>query len=458
MACVARCQEKDAIFTAAAICHSSRVGHCSASCRRSGVPKRRAGRNAWRQKVDRNCVEQISVSHVSNNLSASKLHVGYCSGAFLHFVALTSPLAGTRSFILQGHCFFAFTFPHERTCRVDVWRRLRDVVAAGYGPLSVNADFQLRAAVSEKAEDPHPGRACLRSGPIADLYAGRHYANAWVFWECFWAFETVESLSAPLGSSRLLKECRYLSKSCTVPCSSVVRMQRSTCTDNMAAYQRAEAFSRIYQAAVWPGLLSLSGPGSDPFHPMARLALSALDMVVDALGIGSILDAACGDAGWMVAHFLGRRPNVQYTGIDIVKHVVDQNRERYPRYDFLLADLCNFSTGNILPQVDLVFSKETLNHMYVQDAVAAVRTLQTTGARYLVVNIHRGAPNLLGEKKGGHQNYAPYDFALPPFNLCKLHKLVDCNSDDWTEYSLFALQSMVIEQQQVGPETGSQQG
>merc|ERR1719336_1269234 len=73
---------------------------------------------------------------------------------------------------------------------------------------------------------------------------------------------------------------------------------------------KAEAFTEIYRQHAWPGIVSKSGPGSDPFHPMVRIALAALDMAVDAFGVRSILDAACGDAGWMHSLFLKRRPGV----------------------------------------------------------------------------------------------------------------------------------------------------
>merc|ERR1712137_970803 len=95
--------------------------------------------------------------------------------------------------------------------------------------------------------------------------------------------------------------------------------------------------------------------------------------------------------------------------------------------------------ASVLPAVDLVFSKETLNHMVVQDALRAVQRLQTTGCGYLLTNITRGAPNFKGVSKGGHMNYAHYDYELPPFCLRKLAPLVEISKEDWTEFALFSL-------------------
>jgi len=216
--------------------------------------------------------------------------------------------------------------------------------------------------------------------------------------------------------------------------------QAAPVKDFRDSLSKAEAFEQIYKKAVWPGIISKSGPGSDPFHPMVRIAISALDAVVDALGITSMLDAACGDAGWITAHFLARRPGLVYVGTDIVAHVVEECRRAHPSLRFLLADLGDPADKTELPAVDLVFSKETLNHMFVQDAVRALQRLQGTGAKYLVTNITRGAPNNRGALKLTHANYFPYDYSLPPFNLVKLARLADVNIDDWSEFALFRLQ------------------
>eukprot|EP00435_Cladocopium_sp_Y103_P044849 s353_g12.t1 len=178
------------------------------------------------------------------------------------------------------------------------------------------------------------------------------------------------------------------------------------------------------------------GEGSDPFHPMVRIAITVLDMVVDMLGATSMLDAACGDAAWIATAFLSRRPQVKYTGVDIVSHVIediagesiedDENQRRFPSLRFLTADL----SGTSLPAADFVFSKETLNHMFLKDAVQALSAFRASGNRYLVTNIHRGAPNNQGATKGHHAHYAPYDYTLHPFNLRKLCPLLAINEED----------------------------
>eukprot|EP00439_Symbiodinium_sp_Y106_P058633 s3096_g8.t1 len=188
---------------------------------------------------------------------------------------------------------------------------------------------------------------------------------------------------------------------------------------------------------------------------MVRIAVTAIDMALDLLAARSLLDAACGDAAWMVTAVLSRR-SVQYTGVDIVQHVVEENQRSFPSHRFLAADC---SSNVELPPADVVFSKdliaqgstrletvpgwargaqvrmlqqETLNHMFVEDAVQALKCFRRS-SRYLVTNIHRGAPNNRGASKGHHAHYVPYDFSLPPFNLRKLCQLVMASAASQTQ-------------------------
>ncbi|CAE7876813.1 ATPSCKMT [Symbiodinium sp. KB8] len=197
---------------------------------------------------------------------------------------------------------------------------------------------------------------------------------------------------------------------------------------------KAERDLRKAETECWKEEFFPVSAMSDPFHPMVRIAVTAIDMALDLLAARSLLDAACGDAAWMVAAVLSRR-SVQYTGVDIVQHVTEENQRSFPSHRFIAADC---SSNAELPQADVVFSKETLNHMFVEDAVQALKCFRRS-SRYLVTNIHRGAPNNLGASKGHHAHYVPYDFSLPPFNLRKLCQLVPINHEDWTEFALFAL-------------------
>eukprot|EP00933_Yihiella_yeosuensis_P032696 TRINITY_DN26326_c0_g1_i1.p1 TRINITY_DN26326_c0_g1~~TRINITY_DN26326_c0_g1_i1.p1 ORF type:complete len:476 (-),score=89.21 TRINITY_DN26326_c0_g1_i1:81-1448(-) len=365
-----------------------------------------------------------------------------CNSSNLIFGALRRWRRGTRLFSLQGLEFYAFTSPHEDTAQIAIWRRLGDAVDAGYS--SLDPSVPCRVGIVNPGESFAPGKHASRVGAFADLYMRKVFdRNELIYWESFWAPISKDPISRgssgeatfrPLITRDALTKAHERSSGSNFP----NPLEAARTEDTGVSCSKAEAFSEIYRKGIWPGLFSRSGPGSDPFHPMVRVAITALDMAIDVLGVRSMLDAACGDAEWIAQSFLKRRPEVVYTGIDIVSSVIEENQRRHPALRFYTLDLSDPSSSSTLPKgIDLVFSKETLNHMFVEDAVSALQQLQSTGARYLVTNITRGSPNNLGAKKRHHANYAQYDYSLPPFNLRKLARLVDLNREDWTEFALF---------------------
>lgn len=202
------------------------------------------------------------------------------------------------------------------------------------------------------------------------------------------------------------------------------------------AQLKDQVYGIVYQYNVWGSDVSRSGTGSDLWSPEARLAVTALEAVVSSFNVRSILDAACGDATWMVPYFVSKHPEIAYVGVDAVSSVVEKNRQRHPGLQFLTIDLA----GTPLPAgADLVFSKETLNHMHLSDAMMALRRFAASKARYLLTNVHEGADNDEGNRKTCHTTYIKYDYELPPFSLKKVATITEYQGPR-TSYSLFALQ------------------
>lgn len=395
------------------------------SCRRTALARRRSSSDGRVDLILSYC-EGFDGSYLTAEGATTTL-----TDDTLTFGAFSEALEGTRTVSLGCRSFHAFTAPRQNTSQFVVERRLGDVVKESRN----QAPHESRSVVFRlRMYDPSTSLTPSRAGPHLDFYRGRPLDRSqWVFWETFWApagTDARATFEQELTPSRLWADARCHTRG-PDPSQAPTAPLEDGCS-------KKEAFERIYHQHVWPGIVSRSGPGSDPFHPMARLAITALDIAVDSLGVCSLLDAACGDAGWISAHFLSRRPHLEYFGADVVPHVVNENRRRYPCRKFLLVDLTD--TDSSLPCVDLVFSKESLNHMFLADAVRAVMHFQSTRAKYLVCNVTRGSRNLMGAAKGSHANYVHYDYEAPPFNLRRLAQLVEVNCKDRTEFSLFSLQ------------------
>jgi len=156
-----------------------------------------------------------------------------------------------------------------------------------------------------------------------------------------------------------------------------------------------------------------------PWHPMARLAISALNKIFARYpGISSIMDVGCGDMAWM-NYFLKDHPNVTYVGVDMLPFCLAFNIRRYPKMHFAQTDLSNTKGIEIMPQgCDLVLAKEVFNQMVLPDAVDALKRVVCTRPRFLLTHVTTSSDNTGWEKRiDNHRELTPYDFNKPPFSL-----------------------------------------
>jgi hypothetical protein len=111
-------------------------------------------------------------------------------------------------------------------------------------------------------------------------------------------------------------------------------------------------FTAIFEENAWGDGESVSGPGSTP----SRSADFQDDLIalLDSVGVGSIVDAPCGDFNWM-RNLLERRP-LSYVGIDIVAPLIATNSRRYAPSGcrFLCADMTRME----LPDADLILCRD----------------------------------------------------------------------------------------------------
>jgi len=377
------------------------------------------------------------------------------------FDAYSQPVPGTRAICIGGQCFYAFCGPRLGAEHLTVWRRLDDIQStaaawqnernAGVLPFEFdNADLPVR--VIPCAERPQLTSAVWCWDELQRRDPNRYLEDgvgggSWMYWESFWA-PAEEAAFAFSGPAFLDPAGKLLAPTLgyEAPASSgafpafEVATRRVTEGEAVAStaigrVPKDRAYAVVYSCNVWGSDVSRSGTGSDLWSPEARLATTALEAVVDRFGVRSILDCACGDATWMVPFFVARHPEVSYCGIDIVPEVIEQNRQRHPGVEFMALDLAEtpLPTG-----AELVFSKETVNHMDLPDALKALQRFQDTGARYLLTNVHEGAANEDGYEKTCYTTYIKYDYELPPFNMRKVASIIEYQGLN-TSYTLFEL-------------------
>lgn len=146
---------------------------------------------------------------------------------------------------------------------------------------------------------------------------------------------------------------------------------------NLLELDLAARFDRIVRTNLW-GAASASGPGSEIAATAAVRA--ALPDLLRKLGARSLLDAPCGDAGWIGDCIRG----VDYTGLDIVPSLIAANNQRVQRGEiagrFILSDL----TRDTLPQADVILCRDCLVHLSFSNIRSAIERFQASGARWLL--------------------------------------------------------------------------
>jgi len=388
-------------------------------------------------------------------------------GAAIAFDTYSQHLPGTREVQIGENRFYAFSSPRLGAEHMIVWRRLEDVKALAAAFLSGPAGGTLAAfepdpsiPVRITSCDERPQlTSAVWSWDKLDVRDPMRYwddgeGGDWMYWESFWvpvepaAYATTSpAFGDPAGSmlAPLFRPDGAAHPSSPSDLDSGIshaevmpepmepeQVVPSTAT---ATAQKDRAYAIVYQYNVWGSDVSRSGTGSDLWSPEARLAITALEVVIENFGVRSMLDCACGDATWIIPFFVARHPEISYCGVDIVPEVIEMNKQKYPGVQFLALDLAEkpLPTG-----VDMVFSKETMNHMPIEDAQQTIDRFRATGARYLLTSVHEGSDNALGYNKGCYTTYIKYDYELPPFSLKKLARIIEYQGLN-TSYTLYAL-------------------
>jgi len=124
-------------------------------------------------------------------------------------------------------------------------------------------------------------------------------------------------------------------------------------------------FSRIYAREEWDGE-ALSGLGSR--EETTREFRNFLEGFLQEHGINSVVDAGCGHWPSGYQRFMNWQ-NVQYTGVDVVPYVVEENTRYFQDKNMLSSHglrSAQFMCGDVsenLPEGDLLLVKDVLMHL-----------------------------------------------------------------------------------------------
>jgi len=189
--------------------------------------------------------------------------------------------------------------------------------------------------------------------------------------------------------------------------------------DMISLQHKFDALASVYTMNLMGGFSSLSGARADPWNPMARLAVNALNKILARYqDIRTILDVGCGDMAWM-QYFLQDHPTMSYVGVDMMPWCLAVNFRKFPKMQFIQTDLSNLTGIEVLPMgIDLILAKDVFNHMVLPDAINAIKRCVSLRPRFLLTHVHAAADNTGWERRiDKHLHYTRYDYNKPPFSL-----------------------------------------
>lgn len=165
-------------------------------------------------------------------------------------------------------------------------------------------------------------------------------------------------------------------------------------------------FTKIYTNKMWG---PFHGDGSTPQN--TKLYRQFLQDFMKEHEIHSVVDVGCGN--WLFSQLMDWS-NIDYTGYDIVKEIIDENQAKFstPSIKFIHGNAILID----LPKADLLICKDVLQHLPNEDILKMIAQF-TKFKHCLIVNDVN--PNTL-KGSNSYINLGEYrhpDLADPPFNV-----------------------------------------
>lgn len=139
-----------------------------------------------------------------------------------------------------------------------------------------------------------------------------------------------------------------------------------------------EVFNDIYTQNLWGNEESVSGVGST--IAQTKKIIPELEKCFDNLKIKTLLDIPCGDFNWMQHLHLN---NIEYTGADIVKEMIEKNQSKFADIDkqFLVKNMLT----DDLPKSNLILIRDCWVHFSYDDIFKALNNIVKSASNYVMI-------------------------------------------------------------------------
>ena len=179
-------------------------------------------------------------------------------------------------------------------------------------------------------------------------------------------------------------------------------------------------FNSIYKSNYWnkgenfnPILQSYSGPGSIPNSTQTNSLILNLEKFFLNDNIKKILDAPCGDCAWIERIF---KMDIQYTGIDIVKELILNNKERFKKNKNVIFYCEDLTEYDKFDNYDFVLLRDFFIHLPLKNIQSIINNLKKSNCKYFAFNNYE---NIKVNKEISTGQHRKINLNEKPFNLKK---------------------------------------
>jgi len=195
------------------------------------------------------------------------------------------------------------------------------------------------------------------------------------------------------------------------------------------ADKRQDSFTNIYRNNVWGGvdgpvdarLKSVQGSGPGSTLDAAQEAMGILHSLINELKLVtgkqriSLLDIPCGDFVWM-NRFLQQRPDVYYTGMDIVPQLIQNHAKGFKnitRLTFIAQDIVEMPLTHAY---DIILCRMMLQHLTQRAFMKVLSHFSNSGSHYLLTTTHAGDKFVRVIELSG-ERFRHVNLEIPPAQL-----------------------------------------
>lgn len=172
----------------------------------------------------------------------------------------------------------------------------------------------------------------------------------------------------------------------------------------------ATIFKNIYEQQLWNDgnqNIPLSGPGSSLKNTKEYSKI--LTKFIYDNQCKSVLDLGCGDLTWIPKTPFFNDGCIKYTGVDVVKSLIDSHLTKFPKKQFLCKDI---TTYNNIDYTDIIIIRDVIFHLKNDEIISIFNNIKNK-FRFLIITSCRNSTNTDNFNKW---RFSEKNIHIEPFN------------------------------------------